>query len=326
MLLLKAAAFLALAFSSVRAAYPAPGPCQGACYSKDPALVKRSDGVYFRFTTRDLIAIHRATNLAGPWTAVGSVIQGRSVIDLPGNDVLWAPDVRKVGNLYYLFYSVSQLGSRASAIGYATSSTLEPGSWTDHGAVVTSSDSSPYNAIDANLYDGASDGALYLQWGSYWQNIFTSPVTVGGGAVSRPTQAQNIAYFPTANHPQEGAFTWKHGGYWYLFMSRGRAGNFPDPANFPIGDAYHIIVCRGSSPTGPFVGQLGRSCLDGGGTTVLMSQGNIFAPGGQGVFHDDAHGDVLYYHYFNRNTGYGVYDTKFGWNVLNWVDGWPVAF
>jgi hypothetical protein len=72
-----------------------------------------------------------------------------------------------VGSEYYLYYAVSTFGSQDSAIGLATSSTLEPGSWTDHGATgVASSSSKPYNAIDPNLIPVGSN--YYLNLGSFW--------------------------------------------------------------------------------------------------------------------------------------------------------------
>ena len=46
-----------------------------------------------------------------------------------------APDVTLVGNTYILYYSVSTSGSQDSAIGYATSSTMDVNTWTDHGSV-----------------------------------------------------------------------------------------------------------------------------------------------------------------------------------------------
>ncbi len=54
-----------------------------------------------------------------------------------------------MGNLYgfwVLYYSVSTVGSQNSAIGLATSNTLEPGDWLDWGAVVTSKAGDSYNA------------------------------------------------------------------------------------------------------------------------------------------------------------------------------------
>lgn len=79
-------AFLLASLASVaRAQYPDPGACSGECFTHDPAVVKRADGKYFRFSTLDLIGISTADDLSGPWTRSGSVIQGASVIDMPGN-------------------------------------------------------------------------------------------------------------------------------------------------------------------------------------------------------------------------------------------------
>lgn len=69
--------------------YPNPLGCTGDCFTHDPSVIKRADGKYFRFSTLGLISIRTASSLGGPWTAVGSVINGASVINLDGNDQLW---------------------------------------------------------------------------------------------------------------------------------------------------------------------------------------------------------------------------------------------
>ncbi|OTB09182.1 glycoside hydrolase family 43 protein [Hypoxylon sp. CI-4A] len=299
-----------------------PGACSGDCFTHDPAVVKRYDGKYFRFSTLDLISIKTADSLSGPWTAAGSVIQGASVINMDGNDVLWAPDVVYIRGIYYCFYSVSTSSSQTSAIGYATSTTLESGSWSDQGIVVTSTSSSPYNAIDSNVVNGTNDDEFYLQWGSYWNNIYQARVAIDGEYVFRSGNEQQIAYEPSSNHKEEGAFIYKANGYWYLFLSKGICCTY-NPATDPVDQLYHIAVCRSSSPAGPFVDQSGAACTNGGGTTVFATHDNIYAPGGQGVFHDDAYGDVLYYHYLDTNVGVDYSQSKFGWNVITWVDGWP---
>ncbi|KAI1464432.1 glycoside hydrolase family 43 protein [Daldinia caldariorum] len=323
MMLSTLSALLLSSLASVaQAQYPNPGACSGECFTHDPAVVKRADGKYFRFSTLDLIGISTADDLSGPWTRSGSVIQGASVINLPGNKELWAPDVVYIRGIYYCFYSVSTSGSRTSAIGYATSTTLEAGSWKDQGIVVTSSDSSPYNAIDPNVVNGTGPNEWYLQWGSYWNNIYQARVAINGEFVFRSGNEHQIAYEPEGIHQMEGAFIWKRDNLWYQFLSKGICCVY-HPDTDPIDQVYHITVCRSDNPAGPYVDKDGRACTNGGGTTVLASHGNIYAPGGQGVFHDDAHGDVLYYHYLDLNVGVDYPQSKFGWNVINWVDGWP---
>ncbi|RYP58901.1 hypothetical protein DL769_008762 [Monosporascus sp. CRB-8-3] len=122
------------------------------------------------------------------------MIQGASTIDMPGNRELWVPDVVYIRGLYYYLYSVSTTGGHTFAIDYATSTTMESGSWKDHGIVVTSTDSNPYNAIDANAINGTGANEFCLQWGSYLGNIYQSPVAINGEYVFRPGNEYQIAY------------------------------------------------------------------------------------------------------------------------------------
>ena len=66
-----------------------PGACSGDCWTHDPALVRRDDGVYFRFNTGSKIGILKANSISGPWTFQGSAIPAGSSINLPGRDDLW---------------------------------------------------------------------------------------------------------------------------------------------------------------------------------------------------------------------------------------------
>ena len=120
---------------------------------RDPAIYYNSDSKkYFVFSTDNNIGIFTSTSLLGPWTSVGSVLPNCSSINLSGNCDLWAPDVNSVNGQYVLYYAVSTVGSQDSAIGVATSPSLEPGTWSDLGAVVTSADGDNYNASEFSLY------------------------------------------------------------------------------------------------------------------------------------------------------------------------------
>ena len=198
--------FIVFSLASLVLAAPAPGACSGACNVHDPALIRRSsDGMYFRFSTGNKIQIAKASSIAGPWTNVGSVVPAGSSINLAGNQDLWAPDVHQIGSTYYLYYAVSTFGSQSSGIGVATSTTMEAGSWTDHGSVgVTSSSGKPYNAIDPNLVT-LSNGAYQLTFGSFWGDIYQvampSATSKGDNAATGP-----LIYDPSGAHSVEGAF------------------------------------------------------------------------------------------------------------------------
>lgn len=166
--------------------------------------------------------------------------------------VAQAPDVKRVGDRYHVYYSVSTLGSQTSAIGLATSESMKLGSWTDHGSIGVESDpSKPYNAIDANLFLDA--WRMLLNFGSYWHNIFQ--VEMNDEATMATSEPQNIAYEPKGIHRVEGPYMFKHGLFYYLFYSQGIAGHYAEdrPAE---GEEYRIKVCRSMVPTGGFVSAL----------------------------------------------------------------------
>lgn len=70
--------------------YADPLPCSGVCNNAhDPALIRHSDGTYWRFSTGGKIAVHSAPALTGPWTYKGAAISAGSKINLKGKDDLW---------------------------------------------------------------------------------------------------------------------------------------------------------------------------------------------------------------------------------------------
>ena len=311
----------------------------------DPAVVRRDDGTFFRFVTHDKIKIATAPSIRGPWTEKGPALPNGSTIQLPGNDDLWAPDVFYYKPTYYMFYSVSQPGSQRSDIGVATSPTMEQGSWTDYGSLGIP-DSAEYNKIDANILQpsptpASAPPSFLLSFGSYWHDVFqvqlaNPPLTIATvtPSPSAPQGANkaaadgpqptvhatpvNLEYNGTSNRPNkmpqgpsEGSyqFWWGVGGkvYYYLFFSSGACCDM-DPANLPpAGEEYKIMVCRSEKPNEGFVDKDGKKCTESGGTMVLGSSGNMYAPGGQGALFDkDLNSPILYYHYSKWTIFAGV--------------------
>ncbi|KAH1890820.1 hypothetical protein KXW04_002944 [Aspergillus fumigatus] len=311
---------LFLASANVNA-YANPGACSGNCWTHDPGLYQRkSDGKYFRFATGGGIHIASADSLEGPWTDDGYVLPSGSIIDLDGKTNLWAPDLHYHDGTYYLYYAVSSLGSQNSAIGVATSKTMEAGSWTDHGTTgIESTPSSPYNTIDANWI--AVGGTQYVNFGSYWNNLFQVEMENGLKVKSGATPHQ-IAYNASGIHRQEAAFMFERNNYFYLTFSGGIALGYNDTWPAP-GEEYFIAVCRSTSATGGFVDKNGVSCLNSGGSLLLSSHDFVYGPGGQGILQDSSKGFVLYYHYADTRIGKAVEDYQFGWNQLKWENDWP---
>ena len=132
----------------------------------------------------------------------------------------------------------------------------------------------------------------------------------------------------------EGAFEfwWGTGDdkWYYLFYSSGACCNQafdPSQALAAPGDEYKIMVCRSKSATGQFVDENGLDCKSqNGGTLVLGSHGNVYAPGGQGVMYDESLGSpIVYYHYVDPTVGYAYEKFLFGFNYLDFSSGWPVV-
>ncbi|KAI1823518.1 glycosyl hydrolase [Xylaria intraflava] len=312
---------LALLGSAV--GYANPKACSGTCTNAhDPAIIRRPDGTYFRFSTNGKIAVHTAPDITGPWTYKGSAIPDGSIIDVPGNMGLWAPDVTLVDDIYYLYYAVSLSGSQTSAIGVATSETLDVGTWTDHGSTgVESTPAKPYNAIDPNLI--LVDETYYLTWGSFWNDIYQGEMNDSLLTIGDDVAPYQVA-FDSATPAEEGSFVFKSGDYFYLFYSKGQCCSL-DTNKPPAGGEYKIMVCRSTSVSGGYVDKDGVACTKGGGTIVLQSHDNVYAPGGQGLYQDPTYGPIIYYHYVDTTIGYADADKRFGWNTIDFSSGWPVV-
>jgi hypothetical protein len=70
--------------------YADPMGCSGVCTNAhDPALIRRDDGTYYRFSTGGKIAIHTAPTIVGPWTYKGAAIPAGSIININGKNDLW---------------------------------------------------------------------------------------------------------------------------------------------------------------------------------------------------------------------------------------------
>ena len=133
-----------------------------------------------------------------------------------------------------------------------------------------------------------------MNFGSFWDDIYQVPMN--SDAIQVSSSPYNLAYDPNDNHAVEGSYMFQHGSYYYLFYSEGICCGLDTSLPAP-GDEYKIKVCRSNSATGGFVSNNinvfasvlinfqvdadGTACTDGGGTIVLESHDNVYAPGGQ---------------------------------------------
>jgi arabinan endo-1,5-alpha-L-arabinosidase len=217
-----------------------------------------------------------------------------------------APSITKRDDTYYCHYSASFIGSQHSEIGVATSSSLAPGSWTDHGAIGLPQNSR-YNLIDPYVFQESHDGPTYFSFGSYWTGIQQIEMHNHDELMAwtgSENDIKNIISNTTANAAvQEGAITYKQGRYYYVFFSVGQCCR-KEFELVPQGDEYHVAVCRAEHITGPYFDAEGRNCLtENGGTTILASHGDFYALGGQGVMRDPKSEETVMYYHYGKSEG-----------------------
>lgn len=259
---------------------------------------------------------------------------------------VWAPDVIHYGGRWWMAYSCSTFGRNTSAIGLASSPTLDPSDtllyrWQDEGALICSREGRDnWNAIDPN-FALDENGQPWLTWGSFWdgiQLVQLDPVTMHVAEGSSPvTIARRLALAdtlsaepnPTSQHAGRNAieapFITRYGDYFYLFVShdyccRGMKSN------------YKVVVGRSRNIQGPYLDREGREMTAGGGTLVIEGDKENYEAAGHCAFyhivtapheqstHND-HLDLFICHgYSTRHNGQAILIQ----HPVHWTeDGWP---
>lgn len=216
-----------------------PSPNQGNIPMHDPSIVEYG-GYFYIFRGGIHLPIFKSSNLDGPWTKIGTVFDGPSVIEKENRTRPWAPTTVQHNGMFYCFYTLSSAGVRNSAIGVATTDRIDTdggGSWTDHGALINTehgplSQVYPYtvsNAIDASFITDQKTGQAYLLYGSYWQGIFQLPLSDDLLSIAKkkhPNAAHLVSLPDEKPKAIEGSFMSYHEPYYYLWYSRGKCCGF----------------------------------------------------------------------------------------------------
>lgn len=291
-------------------AVPSSNSRSAALPMSDPALEKVGTQ-WYAFSTAPGVQYSTSTDLA-TWDFCGRVYE----TDVPAwvaaqglcagtTAGMWAPDISFFGGLYHCYYTVAAFGCPQAAIGHASCSAIPANpvgagattpacptssSWTDHGAIVQSSDdgtsTTPFRAIDPNvLVVTAPDGTeqAFLTFGSYRSGIYQVPLDPSTGEVARGATPQLIATRgfsadPSLNlNAMEGSFllatTDSQGTPLYaLFCTF-------DNCCFGVDTTYYLVAGASHSPSGPFNDIAGVPMLHGGATALLGSTGNMIGPG-----------------------------------------------
>lgn len=282
----------------------------------DPSTIVQEDGVWWLFATGRKISTASSTDLK-TWKNGGPVFDQPppwAIEVAPGNQRhhYWAPDVIRVGNLYYLYYSVSEFGKNTSAIALATASVIDPSKpghgWTDRGIVIRSGRGNNYNAIDPALL--LDKGRLWMSFGSFWGGIFLielDPVTGLRLDDSPPIQ---LAWSREIEAPA----LHRRDDYYYLFINEGLCCRGKD-------STYRVRVGRSRTVTGPYLDDQGRDLRKEGGREFLGPEGDFIGPGHVGILRDGDQEWVSVHFYDGANEGAPTLALRrLGWTE----DGWPV--
>lgn len=301
----------------------------------DPVIAREGD-TYHVFSTghgKRLIETRTSKDLMH-WTAgdpVFTALPAWAKQAIPGSDGMWAPDISYVNGRYRLYYSVSTFGSNRSAIGLATSPTLDPKAknygWRDEGLVVMSTRQDDYNAIDPNFVIDRA-GRHWLSLGSFWTGIKLFELDPKTGKPKDAKKPVSIARRPApagGPAPVEAPFIIDHGGYYWLMVSY-------DYCCKGANSTYYTVMGRSKAITGPYLGKDGSPLMEGGGTIFLRAdlqeQQRFRGPGHAGWLHDkDGDGqedkDYVVYHAYDKQAN-GAPTLRIA--PVRWgADGWPVA-
>lgn len=299
----------------------------------DPSILKTDDGYYLyntdvrvAGTPRAGIMVRKSRDLIH-WDWVGYALDGvpKPAGEWTGATGLWAPDVAKLGDKYYLYYAASQFGTNQSFIGVATGASPE-GPWTDQGEVIKTAPGDEPNAIDPNIVTDAN-GDAWMSYGSFFGGIYIVKLDPKTGKPLEPGFGTRIAARDhiTEDGAEEGPYIVYNPKLkkYYLFVSYDSL--FED---------YNVRVGRSDSITGPYVDANGRDMTDTlyapqseignkilGGYKFGDSDGWV-APGHNSVLKD---GDDYYIVHHARGEADKSWPYLHVRKIVWTKDGWPVV-
>jgi arabinan endo-1,5-alpha-L-arabinosidase len=275
----------------------------GKPFIHDPSTIVESDGKYFTFGTfgGGLISEDGWT-----WNE-GGVRPGRGA----------APDVMKIGNRYLVTYGATGgglAGGHNGKILTMWNKSLDPKSPDfkySEAIVVASSDGIEDNdAIDPSLLLDPTDGRLWLSYGTYFGYIRLVELDPKTGKRVKGNKALNIAI------DCEATDLIYRDGWYYLLGTHGTCCDGPN-------STYNIVVGRSRKVTGPYIDNMGRDMLKGGGKMVVAAGDRLIGPGhfGRIVVGNGVEKMSCHYEADLDQSGRSV----LGIHPLLWKNGWPVG-
>jgi arabinan endo-1,5-alpha-L-arabinosidase len=275
----------------------------GAPYIHDPSTIMECSGKYYTFGSGGGGLISE-----DGWTWHGGGVR-------PGGGA--APDVVKIGNRYLIAYSATGGGLGGGHSGKVLTmwnKTLDPNSpdfeYTEPVEVASSVDDEDCDAIDAGLLLDPTDGRLWLSYGTYFGFIRLVELDPATGKRMDGNKEIDIAI------DCEATDLIYRDGWYYLLATHGTCCDGPN-------STYNIVAGRSRKVTGPYVDNVGRKMLEGGGKMVIAAGNRQTGTGHFGLFKVTDGVEKMSFHFesdFDRG-GRSVLAIR----PLLWKNGWPVA-
>jgi arabinan endo-1,5-alpha-L-arabinosidase len=278
----------------------------GKPFIHDPSTIMESDGKYYTFGTGSGGLISE-----DGWTWNSGAVR-------PGGGA--APDVIKIGDRYLIAYGSTGGGlggGHDGKINTMWNKTLDPNSpdfkYSDPIVVAESKNMEDNDAIDPGLLLDPTDGRLWLSYGTYFGFIRLIELDPKTGARMPGNEAIDIAIDCEATDLEY------RDGWYYLLATHGTCC---DGAN----STYNIVVGRSKKVTGPYLDNMGRDMLRGGGKMVISSSYNGGRANGAGhfgrtVLEEGVEKVSLHYEADLDQGGRSVLAIR----PLLWKNGWPIA-
>lgn len=275
----------------------------GKPYIHDPSTIMECDGKYYTFGTGGGGLISE-----DGWTWNGGGVR-------PGGGA--APDAIKIGDRYLIAYSATGGGlggGHAGRVLTMWNKTLDPNSpdfaYTEPIEVAHSLDDEDCDAIDAGLLLDPTTGRLWLTYGTYFGFIRIVELDPKTGKRVEGNEPVDIAI------DCEATDLMYRNGWYYLLGTHGTCCDGPN-------STYNIVVGRSRNVTGPYLDNMGRDMLKGGGKMVIAAGDRKTGPGHFGRYIEGDGVEKMSFHYeadFDQG-GRSVLAIR----PLLWKNDWPVA-
>jgi arabinan endo-1,5-alpha-L-arabinosidase len=291
-----AALLLVLINTSLRAQVGKP-------FIHDPSTIAECNGKYYTFGTFGGGLISEDGWI---WKSGG---------ERPGGGA--APDVLKIGDRYLIIYGATGGGLGGGHNGKILTmwnKTLDPKSpdfkYTEPIVVAQSNGVEDNDAIDPGILLDPNDGRLWCSYGTYFGFIRLIELDPKTGKRVEGNKPIDIAIDCEATD-----LIYRDGWYYLL----GTHGTCCDGAN----STYNIVVGRSKKVSGPYLDNMGRDMLKGGGKMVVAAGERVNGPGhfGRYIIEEGVEKMSCHYEADLDQSGRSV----LGIRPLLWKNGWPVA-